>query len=205
MSRADLTGRRFGRLVALRELAPKRWLCRCDCGNESTPSPYNLLRGKTRSCGCGERENRSRMRIHGCSGSREHDAWISMRQRCSNPKTKQFHDYGGRGIKVCEQWNASFETFLADMGPCPPGHSLDRIDNNGHYEPDNCRWASRKEQQNNTRRNRIITYNGQSLSVTEWARRLGISDRTISNRIHTCGISNPVQLLAPPRRYGPRT
>lgn len=108
--------------------------------------------------------------------------WRSMLARCHNPGNKRFADYGGRGIVVCERWRRDVGAFLADMGERPDGHSLDRIDNDGPYSPENCRWATRREQQNNSRRNLLLTYDGVTLSVAAWARRLGVPVSTLYMR-----------------------
>jgi AraC-like DNA-binding protein len=110
-------------------------------------------------------------------------SWAGMISRCSNPKDKDYADYGGRGIRVCPRWKESFANFGDDMGPKPNGMSLDRRDNNGNYEPANCRWATRSMQMNNTRRNRHITFNRETLTLTEWARRRGVHPGTLYNRL----------------------
>jgi hypothetical protein len=122
--------------------------------------------------------------VHGKSYDRVHKIWDGMLQRCTNPKQKGFHRYGGRGITVCDRWR-SFENFLADMGEPPQGTSLDRINNDGNYEPSNCRWATAEEQANNRRNNRILTMDGRSLTVSQWSRLLKIGEGGIRHRLRS--------------------
>lgn len=160
MPRLDLRGKRFGRLVVESHVGTREnnhivWLCRCDCGNEKRVTASNLTCGNAASCGCLQRETRIR---HG-HGSRTHRTktyrtWQSMIARCTNPRLSEWRYYGGRGITVCEHWR-TFENFLADMGEKPPGRSIDRINNDGNYEPGNCRWATKFEQSINTRRTKL--------------------------------------------------
>jgi hypothetical protein len=163
----DLKGQRFGRLVVLRYSAASVWFCRCDCGTELFVGSQNLRRtiAPTRSCGCAKLERLAEARkiaqqvstrhghatrLKGKSGA--YNSWDAMIQRCTNPKTKGYRWYGRRGIKVCERW-LTFDNFLADMGERPEGdYSIERLDNDGDYEPGNCKWAPRAQQSATQRR-----------------------------------------------------
>lgn len=180
----NLAGMTFGRLTVL-EKTDKRtnskivWQCQCECGTTKLVSSTDLLHGEAKSCGCFRREVK---RTHGRVYSGEYGSWDKMIQRCRNPNTVSFHRYGGRGIKVCERWRL-FENFLADMGERPAGMSLDRIDNDGHYEPGNCRWATRTEQSRNMSRNRLLTFNGETMPVSAWAEKLRLPRKVLEGRL----------------------
>ena len=159
------------------------WRCRCVCGRESLVPSNNLKHGRSKSClHC----RRGRSGAEHRTGHPAYNVWSSMIDRCNNPSAPSFNIYGGRGISVCERWRKSFDVFLSDMGERPSlAHSIDRIDNDGNYEPSNCRWATPKEQSRNRRNNRVITIDGFSASVAEWAERVGIRRETIYARLNS--------------------
>jgi hypothetical protein len=154
--------------------------CSCDCGATILVRRSQLTAGRKRSCGCLRSDTNT---THGQTGSREYRSWCSVIQRCTNPLSNSWSRYGGRGITVCATWAASFERFLADMGPRPPGTTLDRKDNSLGYEKSNCRWATPKEQQRNMRSNRWLTLNQLTLTIAEWAERTGLDDCVIRSRV----------------------
>lgn len=167
-------------------------LCRCDCGTEKVQNLSKIKHGRTSSCGCLTKEtNRLRETTHGC-GTRgrttpEYRSWKGMKERCRNPKSPNWKNYGGRGISICERW-LKFENFLFDMGKCPFGKSIERINNNGNYCPENCKWATALEQQNNRRNNRVISFNGETMTVYQWGRKLNMIPETLSLRFKRWGI-----------------
>lgn len=145
--------------------------------------------------------NRTLAERHWCSYLPEYRVWVSMIARCHNPKNKSYPNYGGRGITVCKRWHI-LENFLTDMGKRPSGKQLDRIDNSGNYEPSNCRWATRRQQQNNTRKNALVTYKGVTLTVSQWSRRVSIDAPILWNRIYLYGWSIRKALYTPVKRRG---
>lgn len=189
--REDVVGNRYGRLIVLRN-APDRKrrhrqvVCRCDCGTEKIVFLDALRKGVTVSCGCRMREISGIYRkTHGRTNTREFAIWSGLRQRCINPNNPMYPRYGGRGITVCSAWMESFQAFFADMGERPSkSHSIDRIDNNGNYSPENCRWATQVVQANNKSTNHVIEHEGQAKTITEWAIATGIPAKRIQERIY---------------------
>lgn len=184
-------GARFGRLVVIGDGGRnpgndhhRLWLCRCDCGAEKAVLPSSLRRGKSASCGCLRHEFASaRLATHGLSKTPEYETWGRLRQRCTNPKHPDYPDYGGRGIRVCERWD-SFENFLADMGPRPSRrYSIDRKDVNGDYAPENCRWATIRQQSRNKRNNVWIEHDGKRMILEDWAKETGLPRTTLEQRV----------------------
>lgn len=193
----DLTGQKFGRLTALRDVGKTKrgrmWRCVCDCGNETDTISTYLKSGHKRSCGCLHADSAKvaglKARTHGYTTvdkkwtSNEYAIWQSMKARCLNKKVASYKNYGGRGVTICERW-MKFENFIADMGNRPtPKHSLDRIDTNGNYEPNNCRWADQVEQAQTRTNVRSITAFGETLTSAMWSRRTGIKAEAIRNRL----------------------
>lgn len=192
-SKRNLSGSRFGKLTAqllIEGSKPPRWLCLCDCGKTTESLAYTLTRGEAKSCGCSRKSKEFRAKIsaantkHGFFGSKIYAVWAGLKDRCENPKSKSWKDYGGRGIKVCSEWSESFEAFLRDVGEHPgDGFSLDREDTNGNYEKGNCRWATAKEQANNRRTNKHYTYKGETKTLTQWAEAYGLNVTTLFDRL----------------------
>ncbi len=177
---------KYGHLVVLESQGRYR-ICRCDCGTIKKVRIDHLRSGATVSCGCIGRANSAAAKVtHGMTNTHAYKVWCWMLRRCKNDKDAA---YGGRGIVICERWRDSFEAFYADMGNPPEGKSLDRIDVNGNYEPRNCRWANRKEQARNTRRNTYLALNGYTATIAEWSEITGLKPSTICVRLYTLGWS----------------
>lgn len=194
-SMIDLTGERFGRLTVIRSEGKNRngsymWLCECDCGNTKVLNSGELRRGNVRSCGCLSRElARERFTKHGYSRTKIYSEWKKMIQRCGGNNAYNSLKYSQRGIKVCDLWLNDFHAFLDHVSQLPhydePGYSLDRIDNDGDYEPGNVRWADAITQANNRTNNVYITYEGETHTMSEWARILGMSYSKLKWRLYS--------------------
>lgn len=183
---SNLVGQVFGRLTAVEDLGIEEgyraYRCACSCGEETVVAAYRLLHDKgPRSCGCLQREAVTK---HGMEGTRVYNIWQGMKARCEDPTHKSYPNYGGRGIVVCSRWSESFKDFYDDMSDPPTGeHTLDRLDNDGNYEPSNCRWATPTEQANNRRNSRLLTYYGRTQTLTQWAREYRIHPITLRGRL----------------------
>lgn len=186
----DLTGQKFGRLTVIGMAATKQksgetnWTCRCDCGSPRTVASYKLRSGRTQSCGCLMREQvGQRNTSHGMFGTRIYRIWTGMMTRCTNERSENYANYGGRGIRVCERWK-KFENFYADMiGTYRDDLSIDRIDSNGDYCPENCRWETATRQIRNRRITTILEFNGRTQSLADWADELAIPLGTLRERL----------------------
>jgi len=181
----DITGKPFGDLTAisyagtnLGSQSGAYWLFRCKCGVEKVLNGRSVRSGSIQSCGC------SKLAADGKSNSAEYRVWHGMKRRCYETGRRDYKYYGGRGITVCERWRSSFVNFFTDMGPKPfPEATIERVDNDGNYEKSNCKWATQEEQKQNTRNVRKLTYNGETLSIGEWAKKLGIDRSTLRLRL----------------------
>ena len=186
----DIEGRRFGTITVGRYCGTHKqqslWECICDCGRRYVSVARTLTRPWTKSCGCLKTRNLGKGRfLHGMKHSTEYEIWCGIKKRCFNPKCDSYPHYGGRGISMHPEWVESFLDFYLYVGDRPSkNHSLDRIDNNGHYEPGNVRWATRIEQANNSRKCRMITAYGITRSASQWSRETGVNVQTIVNRLN---------------------
>lgn len=214
----DLTGQKFGRLTVeeyLGYIKSKKpyWKCKCDCGNYTIVDTYHLINGDTTSCGCLRKGKDFSKYKHGLYKHKLYHIYHSMKQRCCNPQCSQYEGYGKRGVTICDEWLGdngfiNFYTWSIENG-YEDGLSIDRIDNDGIYSPDNCRWADNTVQLNNTRHNRWVTYNGESHTYAEWERILnnGVKQTDISVRINKLGWSvekaffTPIQAKEKPELY----
>lgn len=198
----DLRGKKFGRLTAIGydgkdDYGKYLYNCKCECGGSARATATHLLSGHTRSCGCLNKELIGEAnKTHGLTKSIEYSTWANMKSRCLNKKATEYKRYGSRGIKICERWINSFEKFYADMGVCPEGFSIERINNNGNYTPENCKWADVYEQANNKRNNFIVQINGGNVTLSQAERLIGIGRNTIRYRA-----INGLPLIAKDLRY----
>lgn len=182
----DLTGQKFNRWAVLeyRFNGRSAWLCRCECGTERVVTSKLLKNGESTSCGCRKREVTTvRNTTHGRCGTRVYKSWAKMLDRCRNPNNKDYAHYGGRGITVCERWH-SFENFFADMGHPPFKHEIDRENNDLGYCKENCRWVTHLINMSNTRRTRLFTHQGETLTLREWAEKAGVPYSRMQERIN---------------------
>lgn len=189
MARGEsIQGKRFGRLIAVSESDQRqgrkiKWLCRCDCGNECLVRRSDLVSGNTKSCGCLAGEVRGKASItHGMTGTAIYNRWGSMIQRCKS-------DPHYTHVNVCERWASSFEAFYEDMGDIPEGASIERIDQLGDYEPENCVWATDKQQANNRRTSKIVEYMGARKTLMQWSDHLGFDYDKVKYRLNRLGWS----------------
>ncbi len=207
MNAVDLTGKVFGWYTVICKDGNNKHghpmsRCLCRCGTVKRVANALLVAGTTKSCGCLAREQRKQFAkdatTHGLSKTRGYFCWLHMKERCTDPKHKEFHNYGGRGIYYCDAWK-SFENFHRDMGDKPPGLSLERINNDGNYCPENCKWATPLEQGNNSRKNRRIEIDGETKTLSQWCRTVGINKGTVLSR-ERCGwgiveaITSPIKI-----------
>lgn len=189
MKYTDMVGKTFGALTVIglhsSNRGKRKWNCLCVCGNTATPLTANLTRGNTTNCGCIGRQNRIKAKTtHGMYGTPEYRAWSRAKRRCNSPSVYRFDRYGGRGIKMDPRWENDFAQFFADMGKCPPGFEIDRIDNDGPYAPGNCRWTSHLDQTNNRSSNRYVEWKGERLSHAALARKEGIDYHAFRSRLY---------------------
>lgn len=200
----DLIGERFGRLVVVERAENNskgraRWLCQCDCGEQIIVLGYSLRCGSTKSCRCLHDEGNNTK--HKLCYTRLYNIWSCMKSRCINTKDTRYKDYGGRGITICDEWLHDFQAFYdwAMANGYSENLTIDRKDNDKGYYPDNCRWATNKEQNTNQRRNRWITYNGETKTITDWARTTNINHSALSRRLQR-GWSIEKTLTTKPQR-----
>lgn len=201
----DMTGQRFERLTVVERAendkqGNARWLCKCDCGNTTIVPAHALRQGRTKSCGCllsesSKRRMTSLLTKHGMAGSKLYRVYSAMRDRCEKPSCSEYHRYGGRGITVCDEWKNDRNSFFewALNNGYKEGLQIDREDNDGNYCPENCRWVTRLENCNNTSKNVFLEFDGETHTLSEWSRILGINRSTIYSR-HRAG-KTPAEIL----------
>lgn len=187
----DIKGKRFGKLIAIERVKNVKkkvsWKCLCDCGKETNVLTTNLTSNRIKSCGCLKNQKLiERSTKHNQRHTKLYEVWKTMKQRCSNPNHISYHNYGGRGIIVCDEWKNNYQAFYewSIKNGYKEGLSIDRINNDGNYEPSNCRWADRFTQNNNTRQNKPITINGVTKTIHQWANEYNIPVNLVRNRIY---------------------
>jgi hypothetical protein len=203
----DLTGKHFGRWIvegrAPTSAGKSRWECRCACGTRRFVESNSLKSGKSQSCGCHAREVAravgDRTRTHGKRKTSTYNVWVSMIQRCHNPKNAAYGRYGAAGILVCDRWRFSFESFLADMGERPQALSLDRVDNSGGYSKENCRWATAAQQSRNSRTAKMVSIEGKTQCLIDWLREISLTKSSYLSRLRR-GWTQERALTTPPDR-----
>jgi len=183
---ANLLGKKFSRLTVIRREgiiweSHAAWFCECECGGTTITSSHALTAGHKRSCGCLEKENNDSLFKHGHYGTRTYRIWVNMKTRCTNPSNRFFYRYGGRGITMCDKWQ-DFEGFYDDMGACPDGMTIERINNDLGYSADNCRWATMKDQANNRKSNIKIEIDGVTKNLKEWSEHFGVKYCNVYSR-----------------------
>lgn len=204
----DLTGQQFGRLLVIERAENSsdgraQWYCQCKCGNYTIVRGKDLRRMHTTSCGCfGAERRKESTTVHGKCGTRLRNIWGGMKDRCYNPRNNRYIHYGAKGITVCDEWLHNFQAFWnwAMASGYQDDLSIDRIDNDKGYSPDNCRWATRKEQQNNTSSNKSITFNGKTMTLTQWCEKQKISKRKYYDRIESGWSLEEALELAPRKK-----
>lgn len=206
----DLTGQKFGRLTVIEraknaKYSSVRWLCQCDCGQQTVVTAGNLKNNHTRSCGCLRRDINSKIHyIHGYSHSKNkrneiYTIWKDIVKRCNNSNCNNYENYGGRGIRICNKW-LKFINFLEDMGERPRGMSVDRINNDGDYCPENCKWSTRKEQNRNSRHNVLITINNKTRCLSEWCEFYQLPYQKVYGRLYRGWIPEEALELIPRKK-----
>jgi hypothetical protein len=206
MKYVDLTNQKFNRLTVLERDQNRcnrvMWKCRCDCGNIISVSTNSLKSGNSKSCGCYKLESFTKITTkHHLSNTRIYNIWKDMRKRCNNPNSSNYKNYGGRGITICDEWENNFMSFYnwSMNNGYSDSFSIDRINNDGNYEPSNCRWVDRKTQNSNTRQNHFITYNGKTLTITQWGKEYNINPHLLRYRLNN-GWSIEKALTTPVKR-----
>ena len=208
MKQLNLTGERFGKLVAIKTIGKNKnggylWQCKCDCGNEIIANVGNLKNGHTKSCGC-LRADRCKMKFtkHGLEHTRLYGIWSDMRLRCYDEKNISYNRYGGRGITICDEWKNDIKAFYdwAMANGYKDSLTIDRIDNDGNYCPENCRWVTVKEQASNRRSNILVTHNGKTQTMKEWAHEVGIPYKAVWARMQKLGWSAERALTEPVKK-----